>query len=149
MPDSVISDAELTFLKELRRRKVKFLVVGMSAAVIQGVDASTQDLDIWFKSLSDPNIDAAARAAGGILSWRANPPMVVGKGLDHIDIVYKCDGLKDFDSEYARSKAAKIFAVNVRALPLERILVSKRVANRPKDQAAIPAIEAALAIQKK
>lgn len=32
-------------------------------------------------------------------------------------------------------------------LPLARILVSKRAANRPKDQAQIPALEAALAVE--
>jgi hypothetical protein len=31
-------------------------------------------------------------------------------------------------------------------LPLTRIIVSKRAANRPKDVAALPALEAALAV---
>jgi hypothetical protein len=36
--------------------------------------------------------------------------------------------------------------VAVRELPLDRIIQSKRTANRPKAQAALPALEAALAV---
>jgi len=35
--------------------------------------------------------------------------------------------------------------VTVRLLPLDRIIASKRAANRPKDQVVIPALEEALA----
>jgi hypothetical protein len=35
----------------------------------------------------------------------------------------------------------------LRVLPLERIIESKRAANRPKDRAALPALEAALAVK--
>jgi len=63
--DSSVSDAEVVFLEELGRRKIKFMVVGMSAAVIQGADLGTEDIDLWFSSLADPGLDEAARAAGG------------------------------------------------------------------------------------
>ena len=53
MADSSVTDAEILFFEELTRRKVKFMVVGMSAAVIQGADLGTEDIDLWFKSLSD------------------------------------------------------------------------------------------------
>jgi hypothetical protein len=38
--------------------------------------------------------------------------------------------------------------VSVKVLPLERILVSKRAAGRPKDSAQIPMLEAALAARR-
>jgi hypothetical protein len=38
--------------------------------------------------------------------------------------------------------------VTLRVLPLERVLVSKRAANRPKDAAQIPLLEAALAARR-
>jgi len=47
------SDEELAFLGELERRGVRFLVVGMSAAILHGVPGSTQDVDLWFESLAD------------------------------------------------------------------------------------------------
>jgi hypothetical protein len=36
--------------------------------------------------------------------------------------------------------------VDVKVLPLPRIIASKRAANRPKDQAVLPALEAALRV---
>jgi hypothetical protein len=143
--DSSVTDAEIVFFKELGRHKVKFMVVGMSAAVIQGADLGTEDIDLWFRSLSDPGLDQAARAAGGIIAWRANPPMITGKGLDHIDIVIRCDGLRSFDAEYAAAVKAEVFGVKVRVLPLRRIIASKEAANRIKDKAVIPALKAAQA----
>jgi hypothetical protein len=142
---SNVTDAEIVFLKELARRRVKFMVVGMSAAVIQGADLGTEDIDLWFESLSDPGLDEAARAAGGVIAWRANPPMLTGKGLDHIDLVIRCDGLRAFDVEYAAAIEAEAFGVKVRVLPLQRVISSKKAANRLKDQAVLPALRAALA----
>ena len=145
MAGSDVTDAELVFLKELARRRVKFMVVGMSAAVLQGADLGTEDIDLWFRSLSDPGLDEAARAAGGIITWRANPPMLTGKGLDHIDLVIQCDGLRAFDVEYAAAIETEAFGVKVKVLPLRRVISSKKAANRLKDQAALPALKAALA----
>lgn len=149
MADSSVTDAEIVFLAELGRHKVKFMVVGMSAAVIQGADLGTEDIDLWFKSLSDPGVDQAARAAGGILAWRASPPMITGRGLDHIDIVTRCDGLRSFDAEYAGALEAEVFGVKVRVLPLRRVIASKEAANRLKDKAVMPALKAALAAIRK
>jgi hypothetical protein len=148
VPEAEVSEAELTFLRELRRLRVRFMVVGMSAAIIQGAPSVTEDLDLWFPSLSDPKIDVAARTAGGVLAWRASPPTLSGRGLDHIDLVTRCDGLRSFDSEYVHAKDAKIFDVTVKALPIERVIASKRAANRPKDIAAMPALEATVAAMK-
>ena len=145
MADSNVTDAEIVFLKELARRRVKFMVVGMSAAVIQGADLGTEDIDLWFQSLSDPGLDEAARAAGGVIAWRANPPMLTGRGLDHIDLVIRCDGLRAFDVEYAAAIEAEAFGVKLKVLPLRRVISSKKAANRLKDQAALPALKAALA----
>jgi hypothetical protein len=54
-------------------------------------------------------------------------------------------GLGTFDKEYPGARDAQIDGVNVKVLPLARILASKRAADRPKDRAVIPALEEALA----
>jgi hypothetical protein len=54
-------------------------------------------------------------------------------------------GLGGFPEEYARSRLISVEGLPLRVLPLDRILTSKRAANRPKDLAAIPALEEALA----
>jgi hypothetical protein len=51
---------------------VRYLVVGMSAALMQGVRGSTEDVDLWFASLADERIAEAARSAGGFLVTRPN-----------------------------------------------------------------------------
>lgn len=50
---------ELRFLSALLRRKVRFIVVGLSAAALQGAPVVTQDVDLWFENLDDPQIREA------------------------------------------------------------------------------------------
>jgi hypothetical protein len=142
--DPPLTRAELVFLEELVRRRVPFMVVGMSAAVLQGAPVRTDDLDLWFPSLAT-GVDEAARAAGGTLAWRASPPMISGTDLDHIDIVTRPDGLRAFEKELEGAVEADISGVPVKVLPLERVIASKRAAGRPKDKAAMPALLATLA----
>ncbi|MBI4324951.1 MAG: hypothetical protein HY674_06770 [Chloroflexi bacterium] len=56
MASSSLNANELRFLRALLRRKVRFMVVGLSAAALQGAPVVTQDVDLWFKDLSDPRI---------------------------------------------------------------------------------------------
>lgn len=151
MPDSAdfpLSDVELAFLRELAGARSKFVLVGMAAAVLQGADAVTQDLDLWFRSLSDPAITKAASAAGGVFAWRANPPMVSGEGLERIDLVTRCQGLETFDHEYAGSIDLPVTDFSVKVLPLDRVIASKTAAGRPKDRAVLEALKAAQAARR-
>ena len=110
MPDSdglPVSEQEIELLRELTDAGVPFMLVGLGAAVLQGADAVTKDLDLWFRST---------------------------------------DGLRDFDSEYrAAIELALVPGLIVKVLPIDRVLASKRAADRPKDRAVIPALEAAIA----
>jgi hypothetical protein len=146
--DFPLTDAELAFLRELSRAGCRFLIVGVGAAVLQGADAVTQDLDLWFQSLADPAIQQAARAAGGVFAWRTNPPMIAGDGLDRLDLVIKVDGLKEFDAEYAHAVDLSLGDLTLKVLPLARVIASKRAAGRPKDKAVLEALRAALAAQR-
>jgi hypothetical protein len=51
-----LSESELRFLGALVRRKVRFMVVGLSAAALQGAPVVTEDIDLWFENLNDPNL---------------------------------------------------------------------------------------------
>jgi hypothetical protein len=147
VPDSndfPLSDAELLFLRGLVRTGTRFLVVGVGAAVLQGADAVTQHLDLWFRSLGDPAIAEAARAAGGAFAARTNPPMIAGEGLDRINVMTHCDGLKSFDTEYAKAVDLRLADFSIKILPLERIIASKRAAGRPKDKAVLESLRAAV-----
>jgi predicted nucleotidyltransferase len=146
VPTFPLTPEERLLLKELTERKVKFLVAGVSAAVIEGAPLVTKDIDLWIEELGDPGITAAAKAAGGFYSsgWGIQPPRIGGPGLERIDLVLTPQGLDDFETENARAHEYEIDGLQLRVLPIERVIVSKRKANRLKDVAVLPALEATL-----
>jgi hypothetical protein len=146
--DFPLSNPELVFLRELTLARSRFVVVGLGAAVLQGADTVTQDLDLWFRSLGDPAIAAAARKAGGVFVTRSNPPMIAGEGLDRIDLVTHCDGLKSFDAEYKKAIDIQVADFAIKILPLQRVIASKLAAGRPKDKAVLEALRATLAARR-
>lgn len=142
-----LSTAEAAFLAALDERGVRYLVVGMSAALMQGVRGSTDDIDLWFLELGDHRIADAARSVGGFLVTRTQPPLLGGSFGERFDIVTHMSGLPSFDAEYENASVVDLGSgVRVRVLPLERILLSKRTANREKDQIAIAQIEQTLKV---
>ena len=148
MEKLALSSSERVFLEALNQRKVRFLIVGMSGAILQGAPGVTQDIDLWFEPLDDDRIAAAAREAGGfwVSGFGLRPPALGGEGLeDRFDVVLHPDGLNAFDAEYARARTEVVEGITLRVLPLDRIIASKRAAKRPKDLAQLPALEAALA----
>lgn len=143
-----LTPVEVRFLRELAERDVRFMIVGMSAADLQGAHIGTQDIDLWFRRTSDPGLDRAARSVGCLFMWRADPPMLEGKELERFDVVNRCDGLDIFDVEYTDAVDSEIEGIPVKLLPLHRIIVSKKAADRPKDRVTLPALKAALMANK-
>ena len=147
MSDLVLTPAERHFLEALDTLGVRYLIVGMGAALLEGADGTTQDIDLWFGPLDGARLAEAARRAGGFYTagFGMQPPAIAGEGLDRVDLVLNASGLDSFDEEYSRARAYDIDGLRVSVLPLERVLHSKRAANRPKDAAQVPLLEAALA----
>lgn len=146
MDDFVLTPAERLLFRALHARGARFLIVGLGAAVIEGAPMSTQDLDLWLEHPGDDAVRQAAVDAGGfwLPGFGLQPPGFGGAGLERVDVVLTARGLESFAIEYERSNERTIDGIPVRVLPLERVIVSKRAANRPKDRAALPALEAAL-----
>ena len=146
MDDYALSDAERALFKALHRRGIRFLLVGMSGAVLQGAPVATQDLDIWLESLDAARLGEVAQDAGGfwVSGFGLHPPSFGGDGLERIDVVLTAHGLAAFDQEYAGALEREVDGVPVRVLPLERIIASKKAVGRAKDQAGLPALEATL-----
>jgi hypothetical protein len=151
MVGSVLTPAERAFLASLVERGVRFMLVGMGAALLQGARGATEDLDLWFADLADPRISEAARSAGGFYvsaSFGLRPPALGGDTLgDRFDVVTHMHGLGAFDDEWPNGIDAEIDGVPVRILSLRRIVESKRATGRPKDRAQLPALEEALAVE--
>jgi hypothetical protein len=147
LADSVLTEAERRLLMELDTRGVRYMIVGLAAAALQGANTTTVDIDLWFEQAGDSRISEAARAAGGywVSGFGMMPAQLGGVLGDRFDVVLHMSGLESFEQEYGRSVPITVEGVPVRLLPLDRILTSKRAADRPKDRAVLPALEEALA----
>ena len=138
-----LSETELRLLESLLRHKIRFMVVGLSAAALQGAPVVTEDIDLWFDDLSNPKLMQALVKVGAayIPPFGYNPPMLGGAGSEPFDVVIRMDGLGKFGDEWKRACEIKVGRLILKVLPLERILVSKQAANRPKDQRVIPVLQ--------
>ena len=82
-----LSESELRLLESLLRHRIRFLVVGLSAAALQGAPVVTQDVDRWFDNLSDPKLMQALVKVGAayVPPFGYNPPMLAGVGSEPFD----------------------------------------------------------------
>jgi hypothetical protein len=145
--DVILTSAERALLEALNALGVRYLIVGMGAALLEGAPGTTQDLDLWFGQIVPDRLREAVDKAGGLYvpGFGLQPPAIGGEGLDRLDIVLTASGLDPFEIEFARARDYDLDGVPVKVLPLERVIVSKRAAKRLKDAAQIPMLEAALA----
>lgn len=106
----------------------------------------TQDIALWVKDLSDPNFQLAVKDVGGIYvsPFEHHGPALAGASLELFDIVTHMTGKGTFEDEKIYKVVIELEKVKVPVLALERIIVSKRAANREKDKLVLPVLEDAL-----
>ncbi|MCH7590073.1 hypothetical protein IIB34_03435 [PVC group bacterium] len=138
----IFTDKEIRFLQELIRNKVKFVLVGLSAATLQGVPAVTQDIDIWFSNLNDPGLRKALKKVDGIYvpPTATTPPMLAGDNVDLFDLVVHMHGLHSFAKEYKNALDIPLGKCVIKVLPLDRIIASKKATARDKDLRILPVL---------
>jgi hypothetical protein len=146
----MLNEKELAFLRRLVENRVDFIVLGMSAAALQGAPALTEDVDLWFRDLNHPGIRKAAESLGGRLldlSALMRPPVFEGEAVEIFDVVLTVHGIEDFQTEWDTGTVTlQLGDVPIRVLTLERILASKKAANRDKDRMAVSVLEATLKV---
>jgi len=139
----IFTNNEIRFLRELVRLKVDFMIIGLSAAALQGAPVVTQDVDLWFKDLANPQLLKALKKVKSIYvpPMGNHPPMFAGDAVKLFDIVTHVHGLGEFSE--VKKKAIKIpledFKVSV--LPLELIIKSKQAVGRNKDKLVLPVLK--------
>lgn len=135
-------------LATIEAEKIRFIVVGMTAAIMQGAPGVTFDTDLW--------IDLPSRQYMRLinLSLRLGATMVrqtVVSLTDEtlVNFCYEIHGVASFATEYRRARLMKWEGVAVRVLPLDRVIRSKTAAGRPKDLAVLPTLRDIAASRKR
>ena len=135
-------------IQSLGEEKIRFQLVGMSAAILQGVIVTTLDTDIWVDLPERQYVrlmNLVLRQGGTALA-----PTLYALSDGHlVNFIFTVHGLRSFDAEFKRAVEVKIEGKPVKALPLERILKSKKSIRRDKDLLHILHIERFLKGRKK
>lgn len=123
------------------------MLVGMSAANLQGVLATTVDVDVWI-SLPSRQYMRVINLCRKLKATVQSPNKVYLSDETPVDFIYELGGLKHFDQEFARAKKLAFHGLKIPVLPLERICKSKEFAARDKDKLHILLIREFLKLQK-
>jgi hypothetical protein len=120
----------------------------MTAAILQGAPGVTFDTDVW--------VDLPPRQYMRMinLSLRLGATMVRQTVVALTDgklvnFCYEIHGVASFRTEYRRAVLLEWEGMEVRVLPLERVIRSKEAANRPKDLIALPVLRDIVASRKR
>jgi hypothetical protein len=119
-------------LGALGAEKIRYQVIGMTAANLQGVPGSTIDVDLWLDLPSRKYmtaINVAVRQGAQVLR---NTVVELADGT-LVNFVYEVTGLPAFASVIGKAKKMVWGGVEVAVLPLELIKKSKAAIRRPKD----------------
>lgn len=134
-------------LAALQAERIKFLLVGMAAANLQGVLAGTIDVDIWIglPARQYMRVINLCRKLGATL--RSQNKVYLSDDTP-VDFIYEISGLSAFDREYPRAEWLPFHGLKIPVLPLERICKSKQAAGRDKDKLHILLIRQALRLKR-
>jgi len=146
-------------LEVLHGAGVEFIVVGMTAAVLQGAPAITFDLDIVYRRTSE-NI---ARLLGALSEldafFRTDPDRRITPNESHLasaghkllmtrlgqlDVLGSLDEGEGYEELLGDSVELDVSGMRVKALGLERLIAAKERANREKDRAVLPLLRSTL-----
>lgn len=118
------------------------MIIGMSAAIMQGARGTTLDYDIWINLPSRQDIKATniCRKLGAEVF---SSQVVELNGLS-VDFVYEPHGLKSFRWEMRTAVRMNWQGVEVPVRPLERIIAAKEFIGREKDIAQLPILRTTL-----
>jgi hypothetical protein len=151
--DGAVADARrqsplARLIQSLGQEKIRFQIVGMTAAVYQGVMLNTMDTDIWVDLPTRQYVRLwnIIRSQGGSALSQTLYVLADGKV---VNFLFAVTGLRKFAAEYQNALAVRLEGMPVKVLPLARILKSKKAIMRDKDVAHIPHIERVLKAQKK
>jgi hypothetical protein len=123
-------------LEALETEDIRYILIGMSAAIVQGVMEATLDVDVWvdLPARQYMRVQRIARALGCTVA--ANTVVYTQDGTP-VNFVFEVNGLDSFASEWKHTVPLPFRGKRIPVLKLERILKSKEAIRRDKDLAHI------------
>jgi len=147
-------------LEVLSRHGVEFIVVGVTAAVLQGAPVVTFDLDIVYARTSE-NIARLLEALNELSAIFRNTPgrriapneshlestghKLLQTKLGPLDVLGTIDNDAGYEELLPHAVRLDVGGRKIAALGLERLIEVKQRAGRPKDLAVLPVLRATLA----
>lgn len=145
-------------LRLLARHQVVFIVVGMTAGVLQGAPMLTFDLDILYARTPE-NLLRLLEALKELDARFRGDPRRIAPNLTHLesvghklfetklgdfDVLGSIDDNLSYEDVLTDSIAIDLDGVTVQTLKLARLIEIKERAGRPKDLAALPILRSTL-----
>jgi predicted nucleotidyltransferase len=145
-------------LHALTAAGVEFIVVGGAAATAHGSARLTLDLDVVYRRTPE-NLECVVNSMAGLRPYLRGAPAglpfrwdvdTLRHGLNFtldtaagaIDFLGEIAGGGTYEALIPDTDALSVFDVECRCLSLDRLIVVKRAAGRPKDLEAIAELEA-------
>jgi hypothetical protein len=131
-----------------RAENIRFQLIGMSAAVLQGVPVVTHDVDLWIDLPARQYMTPVKIALRQSASMVRNTIVELSDGM-LVNFIYSVDGVGSFSAEFKKARRMRFHGCNIPVMPLESIRKSKAAVMRDKDPAHIHYIEETLRLQRK
>ncbi len=140
-------------LKALRAAKLEAVVIGNTAAILHGVPVTTLDADLLVRDskVTDRKVLDLAARLGAVVTTPFEPLSSVrrlqGFALP-IDVMRAPSDRFRFESVASRAEPIAVGSEVALVASLADVIAMKRAADRPKDRAVMPLLEAALEVQR-
>ncbi len=137
--------------RALENAKLDAVLIGNAAAALHGAPVTTLDFDFFFRDTpaNRRKLVIFARELGAIVLRPYYPASSLFRVTDD-DLTLQADfmgaihGLRSFEGVRRRASKVEIDGHALHVASLEDIVKSKKAANRPKDRAVLPILEATL-----
>jgi hypothetical protein len=135
----------------LAAARLEAVLVGNAAAALQGAPVTTLDFDFMFRKTPRnlQKLKAVARSLDAVILTPFYPASELFRVVNdqiglQADFMPKLDGVRSFEALRARATAVTLGRATVLVADLRDVVRSKRAANRPRDRAVLPVLEATL-----
>lgn len=149
-------DRHLKLFKSLNNQSVEYLLIGGALAIAYGVPRVTKDIDLFLR----PTPENAGRLLKtlkqiGMGTAELTTPedickneITIFKDFIRLDVLTRVKGL-DFDAAWKKRKILHLDKVEIPALTLEDLVVSKKASGRKGDLEDVKILEMAQVSKKK